>query len=311
MTAVLCSAQTYCRVASSRQITSSGGYFPQINYQGTQVLYSDTEARYLYLYDLSSGNRTTVSSTGMPGFEGRFAPNGKIYYITMAINPDHLIFRTAHEYDPATGNDKVVLGAQHGAVHAINGNKDLAVIGESKQWHQREAGVVAWTLGARLYISRGGSVKVYSPVRNCAGYMWAAVSPDGKKVAFEAVAKGLYVCSTTTGEVLAHSNTSYLMPSWYNNDYIVAQSRGYRIVLIPADCSDAQTLASGSCTMPMVAGKNIIFTTKGGAVRLITIILKGEEGYEVSKPAAGSEQSPSGGNAGGENNEEDSQDHDQ
>lgn len=303
---MLCSAQTYCRVASTRQITNSDGYFPQINYQGTQVLYSDTEARYLYLYDLQSGERTTVSSQGMPGFEGRFAPDGKVYYITMAVNPDHLIFRTGHEYDPATGHDRVILSAQHGAVHAINGSKDLAVVGESKQWHLREAGVVAWTLGPKLYVSRGGTINVYTPVRNCAGYLWASVSPDGKKVLFEAVGKGLYVCDAATGEVMAHSTTSFMMPCRFNNDYIVGQTKSYRIVLIPADCSGQQTLASGSCTMPMVAGKNIIYTTKGGAVRLISIILKGEEGYDESQATT-----PPQSSTRNNNSDDESQDHDQ
>ena len=132
------------------------------------------------------------------------------------------------------------------------------------------------------------------------------MSPDGKKVLFEAVGKGLYVCDAATGEVKAHSTTSYMMPCWYNNDYIVGQTKGYRIVLIPADCSGQQTLASGNCTMPMVAGKNIIFTTKGGAVRLISIILKGEEDYDESQGASQPQSSTRNNNS-----DDESQDHDQ
>ena len=77
-------------------------------------------------------------------------------------------------------------------------------------------------------------------------------------------------------------------------------------MLIPADCSGQQTLASGSCTMPMVAGKNIIYTTKGGAVRLISIILKGEEGYDESQATT-----PPQSSTRNNNSDDESQDHDQ
>ena len=97
-----------------------------------------------------------------------------------------------------------------------------------------------------------------------------------------------------------------MMPCWFNNDYIVGQTKSYRIVLIPADCSGQQTLASGSCTMPMVAGKNIIYTTKGGAVRLISIILKGEEGYDESQATT-----PPQSSTRNNNSDDESQDHDQ
>ncbi len=252
----------------SRQTLDCEGYFPQINAQGTQVLFSDTEARYLYLYDLESGTRTTVCSEGIPGFEARFSGDGKVYYITMDIKPNHFIFRSGHEYDPATGKDRVVLEGQHGAVHAVQGTKGMAVVGENKSWNTGQAGTVAWTLGARLFIVKNGATTTLTPVQGSVGYLWAAVSPDGSKVLFEAAGKGLYVVDLD-GRVLMHTSPC-IMPSWVNDDVIVAQTSGYDIVLMDASSGSTTTVASGGC-QPMAAGNKIIYTTKSGSVRLLTL----------------------------------------
>lgn len=65
------------------------------------------------------------------------------------------------------------------------------------------------------------------------------------------------------------------MPKWYNNDLIVAQGRGrlgYNIIIFRADGTGGiQSLASGECVMPSVSGNHVIYTTKGGSVKLLTL----------------------------------------
>ncbi len=264
--------QNLAQVTSTRQLTSSNSYFPQINAQGTHIIYSDTEARNLYIQGVDSGARVTIANEGLPGFEARFSPEGKVYYITMRVNENRLVFRSAHEYDPETGNARIVLGEQHGALHAINGTNGMVVVGENKVWNESKAGTYAWTLGTKLYIVKNGKRRSYSPVLGCIGYLWASVSPDGSKVAFEASGKGLYVVDAGNGRVLMHTG-EYVMPCWYNNDFLVAQTHGFRIALIRAGDGVSQNLAGGGCCMPAVGGGKIVYTTKNGVVNVMTIEL--------------------------------------
>lgn len=252
----------------SRQTPGCNGYFPQLNAQGNRILYSDTEGRYLYLYDLDSAACITVCSEGIPGFEARFAPDGKIYYITMAVSPEHLIFRSAHEYNPSTGKDRMVLAGQHGALHAVVGTHGMAVVGERKTWNANHVGSFAWSLGTRLFVVKNGATITLTPVPGSVGYLWASLSPDASRVLFEAAGKGLYVVDLD-GRVLMHTKP-YLMPSWLDDNVIVAQTPGSDIVLMDAASGNVSTIASGGLH-PMVAGRKVIYTTKQGDIHILTL----------------------------------------
>lgn len=250
------------------------GYFPQISPDGKKVIATPTDAKKLYIYDLDTQKREVVVDEGVPGFEAIFGKNGKVYYVSMKINKDHLIFRSVREYDPASGSDREVLSAQHGAVHAINGTTGTAAVGEHKEWNTQAAGTFAWSLGSNLYVYHNGEKQTFSPVNVQTGYLWADVSPDGKKVLFHVPAMGLYVCDAKDGRII-NKLDGCLMPKWYDNDLIVAQGRGrwsYNIIIFRADGTGGiQSLASGECVMPSVSGHQVIYTTKSGNVKLLTL----------------------------------------
>ena len=258
----------------SRSNLRCDGYFPQISADGKKVISATTDAKCLYIYDLETQKRELVSDVGSPGFEAIFGNDGKVYYVAMSIDKNHIIRRSGRVFDPATGENREVLPEQHGAVHAINGTAGTAVVGEQKEWNTRDAGTFAWALGSKLYIYRNGEKHTYSPVNVQTGYLWVDVSPDGSKVLFHVPAMGLYICDATNGRVL-NKLSGCLMPKWYNNDLIVAQGRGrlgYNIIIFRADGTGGiQSLASGECVMPSVSGNHVIYTTKGGSVKLLTL----------------------------------------
>ena len=250
------------------------GYFPQISADGKKVISATTDAKKLYIYDMDTQKRDLVADEGSPGFEAIFGSDGKVYYVAMSIDKNHIIRRSGRVFDPVTGESRELLPEQHGAVHAINGTNGTAIVGEQKEWNVRNAGTFAWALGSQLFVYRNGKKRTYSPVNVQTGYLWVDVSPDGKKVLFQVPAVGLYVCDAATGRVLQKLNRC-LMPRWYNNDLIVAQGTGrwgYHIIIFRADgTGDIQSLASGECVMPSVSGNNVIYTTKGGSVKLLTL----------------------------------------
>lgn len=290
----MCAQAQTVTVLSAAQLTDSAAYFPQLSPDGTRLLYSNTEASRLAMRDVATGSETVVCDTGFPGFDARFAPNGKVYYITQRRNAGNLIYRTGHEYDPATGRSRTVLKAQHGAVRPVECSQGFALVGESGSWTTGgNVGRGAYTAGATVVTFSGKPKRatVQSPVSGSVGYLWASYSPDGTKLMFEAAAKGLYVI-----DFKRHTITNlgfYLMPSWLGNDYVVAMTNnnsvvrhfnGYKIVLLGADGRFSHDVApeghiQPSCRTVSIAPDGttvgrVAYTTSHGTVSVQQIEVK-------------------------------------
>lgn len=140
-------------------------------------------------------------------------------------------------------------------------------------------GSAAWTEGNRVHVLVGTEERVFSPVDSWAGYLWASLSPDGKRVAFFAAGKGVVIIDLR-GQMLAMLG-NYEMPCWYNNDYLVAQNAkddghqftSSQIVLLKADGTwRAELTQPESMTMhPTCGGGKIVYTTIDGLLHEMKI----------------------------------------
>ena len=118
----------------------------------------------------------------------------------------------------------------------------------------------------------GGQERVFSPVDSWAGYLWASLSPDGKRVAFFAAGKGIVIIDLR-GQMLAMLG-NYEMPCWYNNDYIVAQNAtddghqftSSQLMLLKADGTwQVELTKPASMAMhPTCGGGKIVYSTIDG-----------------------------------------------
>lgn len=208
-------------VIDSVRVAVERAYFTQLSPDTGVVAYSTVDGLWLVLRDLASGSDVVVDSVGAPGYDARFGGDGRLYYVTMERRKGNLVYRTAHSYDPSDGTHRVEVEAQHGAVRLCPTASGMAIEGEHKSrvvGNKKDTWV--YTVGSKLVIMHNGHKTEASPAGQCAGYIWAVLSPDGKKVVFDAVGKGLYVCDLN-GKVLAKLG-NYLMPSWLDNDYVVA-----------------------------------------------------------------------------------------
>ena len=219
------------KTGSPKTLVDSCGFFPQLSNDGQWLLYSPTEGTSLMLKNLMTGAVTTVANKGYPGFDAIIGKDGKVYYVTQQRKKNGLVYRTGHCYDPATGKDKVVLKAQHGRVQPLQAAQGVVINGEKNVYHSsKQVGAWAYTRGDVLYlVDDAGTRRALQPVKESNGYLWASLSPDGTKVLFEAASKGLYVCDLN-GEIIADLG-EFLMPCWYNNDYIVAMSNAGNVRL--------------------------------------------------------------------------------
>ena len=268
-------------VTSDVMLTDSAAYFPQLSNDGKNLIYAPTDAHPLIMQDVATGATRIVSDKGLPGFDAVFDNKGNIVFMTIEQRDNRLLYRGVSRYDVKKGKIKQLLKPQHGAVHIVKGTKGLALVGESKSRDLKKAGTVAWTQGDRLMISVNGKVRQLRPVQGTVGLLWASVSPDGTRVAFEAATKGVYVCDLDGNHLT--SLGMYLMSCWYNNDYLVAMSNagnirisGSNIHLLKADGSFAQPLTDSkiAAIQPMVSGDKIVFTTKTGVVHVMTLSIQ-------------------------------------
>ena len=257
------------KAGSMNTLVDSCGFFPQISPDGEWLLYSPTEATSLMLKNLSTGVEKTVSNVGYPGFDAIFGGDGKVYYVTQERKKNGLVYRTGHCYDIATGKDQIVLKPQHGRVQAIRAATGAVINGERQIYYSNgHVGAYAYTRGETLYVVDDyGNTRSMQPVRDSNGYLWASLSPDGTKVMFQAASHGVVVCGLN-GTIIAELG-EFLMPCWYNNDYIIAMGsadnpyyNGQRIWLISVDGETFKPISPKEerAVQPMTAGGKVVYS---------------------------------------------------
>ena len=254
---------------SVKTLVDSCGFFPQLSPDGQLLLYSPTEGTSLMLKDLVTGSVKTVASEGYPGFDAIFGVDGKVYYVTQERKKNGLVYRTGHCYDPATGKSTVVLKPQHGRVQALNATSGTVINGERQVYQSNgRVGAYAYTRGDKLYlVDATGVTRALQPVKDSNGYLWASLSPDGTRVLFEAASYGLVVCDLN-GTIISELG-EFLMPSWYNDNYIIAMSNagntrlnGSRIWLMSVDGETIKPISPKEerAVQPMVVGNKVVYS---------------------------------------------------
>ena len=254
-------------------------YYPVLNQAGDRLLFL-TEDGALKFHDLTDGVTTVVTRDYVAGNDACWGGDGKVYFVSQEVGEDHLVYRTGQCYDALTSKSVVVTPRQHGAVRAVPATRGGAVKAPAQNYSSSgDIGEAAWTEGSRVHVTVGGQERVFSPVDSWAGYLWASLSPDGKRVAFFAAGKGIVIIDLR-GQMLAMLG-NYEMPCWYNNDYLVAQNAkddghqftSSQILLLKADGTwQAELTKPASMSMqPTCGGSTIVYTTVDGLLYAMKI----------------------------------------
>ena len=247
-------------------------YFPVLNPTGNRLLFS-TEDGALKLHDFADGVTTVVTRDYVAGNDACFGGDNKVYVVTQQMGEDHLIYRTGQCFDVLTRQAAVVTPSQHGAVHAVPATRGGALRAPQQNYDSStNIGEAVWTEESRVHVIVDGKERVFSPVDSWAGYLWASLSPDGKRVAFFAAGKGIVIIDLR-GQMLAMLG-NYEMPCWYNNDYLVAQNAkddghqftSSQLLLLKADGTwQAELTKPVSMAMhPTCGGGKIVYSTIDG-----------------------------------------------
>ena len=254
-------------------------FYPVLNASGDRLLFAGDNGA-LKVYDFSDNVTQVVTRDYVAGNDACFGGDGKVYFVTQQMDENHLIYRTGNSYDLVTGRSAVLTQPQHGAVRAVSATRGGTLRAPAANYTSSDdIGDAAWTEGSRVHVIVGGEERVFAPVDSWAGYLWASLSSDGKRVAFFAAGKGIVIIDLR-GQMLAMLG-NYEMPCWYNNDYLVAQNAkddghqfiSSQILLLKADGTfKAELTKPASMTMqPTCGGGRIVYTTIDGLLYEITI----------------------------------------
>jgi len=247
-------------------------FFPVLDQQGKRLLFLGENGA-LKLHDFVDGVTATVTQDYVAGHDACFGGDGKVYFVTQEVGEDHMVYRTGHAYDMAQGKVANLTGPEHGPMRAVPATRGGALRAPGHEYKSGgDIGSAAWAEGSTLHVIVGGDERVFSPVNSWAGYLWASLSPDGKRVAFFAAGKGIVIIDLR-GQMLAMLG-NYEMPCWYDNDYLVAQNAkddghqftSSQIMLLKADGTFTAELTkpSSMAMQPTCGGGRIVYSTIDG-----------------------------------------------
>lgn len=260
--------------------TEGPAYYPVLNADGTKLLYSTIRTPGLKLYDFNDNVSMSISNAAGVGQDAFFGGDGNVYYVTAERGDDNLVYRTGHKCDPKSLKSEVVLEPQHGPVVLMKAQRGAALKSQARTFSTgARMGTAVYTDGATVHVTVDGKDRSFSPVESWAGYLWPSLSPDGKRVAFFAAGKGIVVMDIN-GKVLAMLG-NYEMPSWLNNDYIVAQNTkddghqftSSQIMLLKADGSFKHELTkpTSMSMQPTAAAGKVVYSSIDGNLYMMKI----------------------------------------
>lgn len=259
----------------------NAAYYPVISEDGQKVLFSSENYKGLKLYDIKDNIVERISDADRAGLYPSFSEDGKVYFVTQQKEGIRN-FRSVVSFDLKTKKSSTIISKQRNIMRpqplgngvAFKSAKGITNTAQSND-------VFLYTEGSKIFICKNGVEKAYSPVESYAGYIWESLSPDGTKVMFYAAGKGI-VITDLNGNVLSMLGR-YEKPSWYDNEYIVAQNatddghqyRSSQILLIKTDGSYKKELtAPTSMSMnPAASGKSnrVIYNTIDGKLYMMEI----------------------------------------
>ena len=248
-------------------------YRPVLNATGDKLLFTDADASHLKLYDFTTGDVVTVSDEPGSGGDAFFEGDERVYYVTSRRDERNLVFRTGHCYDLKSKAGRVVLPPQHGAVHAVKAISGAGLKSDAGLYRAAATSRAAvYTQDCEVVVLTGRTERRFTPIAGSAGYLWPSLSPDGQRIAFVAAGHGIVIIDLN-GKILAQLG-NYEMPSWLNDDYVVAQHAtddghqftSSQIVLLKADgtWSTALTSPSSMTMQPTAANGRVVYTSIDG-----------------------------------------------
>lgn len=280
------------KVLSSEEVSFSGseGYFnPVLSPAGDYMIVTSANLQGLLKYDFSTKELTPITSGASAGFDAQISADGKTIVYRTKEYKGRLRYTSLKSFSLETGKETELVkptrnlegvAVKEGTVLAVD-NGQL----KTQQVSGKKLAVnppVASIKDGQLFVTKGGSTRLISPLGKELGYIWSSVSPDGTKLLFYVIEHGKAYVSNIDGSNPVSLGT-LRAARWLGNDWVVGMldyDDGHvvtssKIIATTANGAVRQELTDNSVIAtyptPDAAGSKILYNTEDGKVYLMHI----------------------------------------
>ncbi|MFR9166111.1 MAG: TolB family protein [Dysgonomonas sp.] len=264
------------------------GFYPILNEQGTQILFTSENNKGLKLYNLETKGKVTLTDVAGAGYKPAFTKDGKSVLSRQTSYINGLKYDDLNKIDLSNLKKEQIVRQSRdlknpqisGTGIVVASDKKLVKQGSLKSGSDITYACVEDNNKIALY--RNSSKTILEPCgKDAIGYVWPSVSPDGKKILFTCAGKGTYICDLN-GNIL-HFLGKVNAPVWYTNDFVVGMDdkdngdyfTSSKIIIVSADGKFRKDITSADelAMYPSVAAdKNMIaYSTLKGDIYVLNI----------------------------------------
>ena len=233
-----------------------------VSADGSYILITNGSNHGLRRYDVATGKTTTISTAAGAGYNVQIS-NEEIVYRETKFDKQGLRKNDVIRLDLATSKTATVAKAQRDFKKMVVSNTTMSVSIENRL----------------MVVHRNGKNIVVAPNGKHLSYIWASISPDGKKLCYYVCGNGCWVSNIdgSNPQYIAHACRA---AQWYDNNTIVAMAdeddghfmTASRIVAYTLD-GKMQVLTNDSMIAiePYAANGAVVFSTLDGEVYMLNV----------------------------------------
>lgn len=289
----LCFAQGI-NVVSTEQIqvaADAGAFAPVMSPNGEYLLVTSNTMSGLMKYDLATKQTSTITTEAGSGYDATISNDGSTIVYREKSYKDRLRYTSVKSVDVASGKDVTVVKDSRTVygVAAVNGTAAVldgsSVKSKTLSGKKASSIAIASIVDGQLAITLNGKTKVISPNGEKTSYLWASVSPNGKKVLYYCIGAGrAFVCNLDGSNPV--SVGAIRAAKWMGNDWVVGMDdkdngevvTSSVIIAAKADASYYKVITDKSeiCMYPSAdaAASKIVYNTAEGKVYLMNVETK-------------------------------------
>jgi len=282
-------------VVSIRQLSANLGnvYFPTVSPSGDYVLVSGAGYNGLVKIDLETNKKTVLSTAPFAGYYPSISADGKKIAYREDSYQDNRRYVSLKTIDLSSSNTKPVeVMSPSRDYSGMRISKETLKIAKEKKEIRKSVESTAQGSDSPLLTIEDGLMTLYTngirtvlaPNGKDKSYIWASISPDGKKIVYTTPPHKTWICDIDGQNPVALGHVG--APQWLGNNHIIGMTdeddgnsiTSSSIITVSVDGKTRQTLTSSSmiALFPTVSadGRIVAFHTPEGKIYIMNIHLK-------------------------------------
>ena len=227
-----------------------------VSADGSYVLITNGSNHGLRRYDVATGMTTTITTAAGAGYNVQISTDGQeIVYRETKFDKQGLRKNDIVRLDLTTAKTATVAKAQRDASAMVTSSAKQSVSIQDRL----------------MVVNRNGKNVVVAPNGKHLSYIWASISPDGKKLCYYVCGNGCWVSNIdgSNPQYIAHACRA---AQWYDNNTIVGM----------ADEDDGTVLTASAIVVYTLDGKSQVLVEKS-QMAIFPHVAKGKIAYTNTK----------------------------